>query len=42
MRVMVIENDLDLGEGIVDALAAAKYSVRWEGAGDPALYYALE
>jgi len=42
MRLLLIEDDFDLGEGIVDALEAARYSVRWERAGEEALYYALE
>lgn len=42
MNVLLIEDDEDLGGGIVEALERAGYTVNWQRCGDEGLYRALE
>jgi len=42
MRVLLIEDDHDLGKGISDGLLAVGYDVRWERSGDSGVYLARE
>lgn len=42
MRVLLIEDDHDLGKGISDGLLAVGYDVRWERNGDTGIYLAKE
>jgi len=42
MNVLLIEDDEDLGAGIVEALGMAGYEVHWQRCGDEGLYRALE
>jgi DNA-binding response OmpR family regulator len=42
MRILLIEDDHDLGKSITDGLCAVGYDVHWEQAGDGGLYLAAE